>query len=256
MIRLALRSALSDRAADGKVLVVEAFGFERPRTKDAAAALRAIGAEGRVLVVLDGDDAVTWKSFRNLPEVHLLEASQLNAYDVLCSDVVVFTRDTLPVADPVTDAPAPARAAVPVAEPATDRDAPATGRGADAAPDLTESPALGDATADHDDLVGDDEGDDDMASDLPNRPKSTAEKSAPIDPRDRVKNPNEKGDPRFEAAKAKAQREEELRARAAARQEQAGSGDAPAEEESATEEPPTKPGGFSFNMTGDREEEQ
>jgi large subunit ribosomal protein L4 len=103
MVRLALRSALSDRAAEGKVLVIDDWGIEAPRTKDAVAALEAIGAEGKVLVVLGPDDVAVWKSFRNLPHVHLLETGQLNAYDVLCSDVVVFTTDSLPGA---TDADA------------------------------------------------------------------------------------------------------------------------------------------------------
>ena len=98
MVRLALRSALSDRASEGKVIVVDEWAFETPRTKDAIAGLEAIGATGKVLLVLDADDITAWKSFRNLPEVHLLEAGQLNAYDVLVSDVVVFTRSTLPSA--------------------------------------------------------------------------------------------------------------------------------------------------------------
>lgn len=96
MIRLALRSALSDRAAEGKVLVVDDWAFETPRTKDALAALQALGVEGKALVVLGPDDLAAWKSFRNLPTVHLLESGQLNAYDVLCSDVVIFTKDSLP----------------------------------------------------------------------------------------------------------------------------------------------------------------
>src|SRR3954462_15609057 len=91
MVRLALRSALSDRAADGKVLVVGEWGWDAPKTKDAAAALVALGAEGRVPVVLDGNDEVAAKSFRNLPDVHVLQAGELNAYDVLLSDWVVFT---------------------------------------------------------------------------------------------------------------------------------------------------------------------
>jgi large subunit ribosomal protein L4 len=96
MVRLALRSALADRAADGNVLVVDAWSFDRPSTKAALAALEAIGATGRVLVVLDDEDRNAWLSFRNVPSVHLLVRGQLNAYDVLVSDVVVFTRDTLP----------------------------------------------------------------------------------------------------------------------------------------------------------------
>jgi large subunit ribosomal protein L4 len=96
MVRLALRSALSDRAADGKVVVVDGWGFEAPSTKGAVAALAALGVEGRVLVVLSREDIDAWKSFRNLPEVHVLEVGELNTYDVLVNDYVVFTRDTLP----------------------------------------------------------------------------------------------------------------------------------------------------------------
>ena len=96
MVQLALRSALSDRAAEGKVVVVEAWGFSTPRTKDARAALAALGLDGRVLVILGNDEEAAAKSFRNLPEVHVLAASQLNAYDVLCADWVVFSQATLP----------------------------------------------------------------------------------------------------------------------------------------------------------------
>lgn len=96
MVRLALRSALSDRAADGKVMVIDDWGFEAPRTRDAVAALQALDVTGNALVVLLPDDVVAWKSFRNLTHVHLIESTQLNAYDVLCSDVVIFTKASLP----------------------------------------------------------------------------------------------------------------------------------------------------------------
>ena len=96
MVRLALRSALSDRARDEKVIVVDRWRFESPRTKDAIAALGALKAEGRVLLVAERGQAEVWKSFRNLPRVHLISPGELNAYDVLVSDVVVFTLDTLP----------------------------------------------------------------------------------------------------------------------------------------------------------------
>ena len=68
MVWLALRSALSDRAADGMVIVVDDWGFAAPKTKDAIAALKAVGVvDGeRVLLVLDRDDEIAWKSFRNL----------------------------------------------------------------------------------------------------------------------------------------------------------------------------------------------
>ena len=96
MVRLALRSALSDRAAEGKVLVVDGWGWETPKTKDAKAALAALGVTGRVLVVLGDGDGVAARSFRNLPEVQLINSRELNAYDVLVNDCVVFTRDNLP----------------------------------------------------------------------------------------------------------------------------------------------------------------
>jgi large subunit ribosomal protein L4 len=106
MIRLALRSALSDRAAEDKVVVVDDWGLDTPSTKAALAALAAIGVDGKVLVVLGADDEVAWKSFRNLSGIQLIDVSELNAYDILCNDWVVFTTDTLP-----TPAPVPAAAA-------------------------------------------------------------------------------------------------------------------------------------------------
>ncbi|HMU81134.1 MAG TPA: 50S ribosomal protein L4, partial [Microthrixaceae bacterium] len=106
MKRLALRSALSDRAADDKVVVVSAWDFDTPSTKAAAAALAAMGVEGRALVVLSPDDVTAWKSFRNLPSVHVLTAGELNTYDVLVSDHVVFTEATLPTSAPAVAEPA------------------------------------------------------------------------------------------------------------------------------------------------------
>ena len=95
----ALHGALSDRAAHGRVAVVSAFvEGEEPKTKDALAVLRAaVGGQvpAGVLVVADADDELTWKSLRNAPGVHLLETGQLNTYDVLVSDHVVFTEAAL-----------------------------------------------------------------------------------------------------------------------------------------------------------------
>ncbi len=97
MVQLALRSALSDRAADSKIVVLEDWGFgETPSTKAAKAVLSDLHLEGKVLVVVTHDDHTASLSFRNLPDVHVLLAGELNAYDVLCSDWVVFTSDTLP----------------------------------------------------------------------------------------------------------------------------------------------------------------
>jgi large subunit ribosomal protein L4 len=99
MIKAALRSALSDRASEGKVVVVDEWGFASPRTKDAKAALTALGVDGRVLVVITDFESPAALSFRNLPEVQLIKVGELNAYDVLCSDWVVFERDLLPTSD-------------------------------------------------------------------------------------------------------------------------------------------------------------
>ena len=96
MKRLALRSALSDRAAEGKVIVVEDWNFDAPSTKEALKTLGDLGAEGRVLIVLTDEDVNATKSFANLPDAHVLKAGQLNTYDVLVNDCIVFSRQTLP----------------------------------------------------------------------------------------------------------------------------------------------------------------
>ncbi|MFI6320826.1 50S ribosomal protein L4 [Nonomuraea sp. NPDC050556] len=89
----ALRGALSDRASGGRVHVVSGLiDGETPKTKTALEALRKITQAPRVLLVVDENDMVTWLSLRNAPEVHLLDAGQLNTYDVLVHDDVVFTQ--------------------------------------------------------------------------------------------------------------------------------------------------------------------
>ncbi len=99
MIRQALRSALSDRASDGKVLVVDAWAFESPRTRDAANALTALGVDGRTLVVIERSNAMAALSFRNIPEVQIIQPGEMNAYDVLCNDWIVFTQSSLSVVE-------------------------------------------------------------------------------------------------------------------------------------------------------------
>ena len=140
MVALALRSALSDRAAEGKVKVVERWVWpspagaaaggqqqspagaaaggqqqspagsggqqqspagvedapQTPSTRGAREALDLLEAPGKVLVVLSRDDEIAYKSFRNLDDVQILLAGELNAYDILINDWVIFTRDTLP----------------------------------------------------------------------------------------------------------------------------------------------------------------
>jgi large subunit ribosomal protein L4 len=89
----ALRGALSDRARGGRVHVVESLlSSETPSTKAALAALATLAERRNFLVVLERTDAVTWLSLRNAPEVHIVAVDQLNTYDVLASDDVVFTR--------------------------------------------------------------------------------------------------------------------------------------------------------------------
>ena len=86
MKRLALRSALSARASEQAVLVVEEFDWAAPKTKEAATLLGAIGADGKTLVVISQMDNVAGRAFRNLAEVRVVEPGHLTAYDVLWSD--------------------------------------------------------------------------------------------------------------------------------------------------------------------------
>lgn len=99
MIRLALHSALSDRAALERVALIDGFAnWTEPKTKQAIAALQALGLDGKVLVVLSREDAVAYFSFNNLDNVKTIDAGEINAYDVLEADWVVFSDATLPKA--------------------------------------------------------------------------------------------------------------------------------------------------------------
>jgi large subunit ribosomal protein L4 len=92
----ALRGALSDRARDGLVSVVSTFvEGDTPKTKDALRVLNSVVETGKVLAVLGRADEANWLSLRNEPRVHLLAADQLNTYDVLNADHVVFTSAAL-----------------------------------------------------------------------------------------------------------------------------------------------------------------
>jgi large subunit ribosomal protein L4 len=93
MIAAALRGSLSDRARDGRVHVVEQFvDGDKPSTKVALKVLAEVTESQKALVVVDRNEELTWLSLRNVPTLHLIAADQLNAYDVLCSDDVIFTR--------------------------------------------------------------------------------------------------------------------------------------------------------------------
>ena len=92
----ALRGALSDRARHGRVHVLSSLvEGDVPSTKGAVAALAAVCDRPNLLVVVGRDEATAWKSLRNVGRVHLLAADQLNTYDVLCADDVVFTQVAL-----------------------------------------------------------------------------------------------------------------------------------------------------------------
>ena len=96
MITAALRGALSDRARDGRVHVVsELVSGDVPSTKAALAALAAVTTSDKVLVVIHREDDLAWLSLRNVMSVHLIVVDQLNAYDVLVNDDVVFTSAAL-----------------------------------------------------------------------------------------------------------------------------------------------------------------
>jgi len=129
MVRAALRSALSDRAGEGRVKVVDSWGIDEPRTKLAIEVLESLGLRPkgerapRVLVVLDRGEHAVWKSFRNLgTRVQIVLPEELNPYDILVNDWIVFSQSTLDAAierfaDTVGTAPAPsAKAAAPEVE--------------------------------------------------------------------------------------------------------------------------------------------
>jgi large subunit ribosomal protein L4 len=105
MVRLALLSALSDRAILNRVALVDAWGFEEPKTKDAATALRKLRVTGQVLVVLAEDETVAARSFANLPNAITTTYAQLSAHHVLRADWILFSDRTLPGAGDSEEAP-------------------------------------------------------------------------------------------------------------------------------------------------------
>jgi large subunit ribosomal protein L4 len=93
---LALRSALTDRRAGDNLVVLDALDFDEPKTSRAVELIEALELAGRkLLFVVDGLEEAAIKSLRNLQTVHIVTFDQLNTYDVLASDVVVFTRESL-----------------------------------------------------------------------------------------------------------------------------------------------------------------
>lgn len=96
MVAAALRGALSDRAREGRIHVVSEFAIgDKPSTKTASTIINKLGDFSRVLVVLERNDETSWLSLRNLLGVHVVSWDQLNTYDVLLADAVVFTKSAL-----------------------------------------------------------------------------------------------------------------------------------------------------------------
>ena len=98
MIAAAVKGALSDRARNNRLHVIDAFALgDKPSTKSAQSIIAKLTARRNVLVVLDRSDDVSYKSLRNIQNLHVLPVDQLNAYDVLLSDDVIFTKSALDV---------------------------------------------------------------------------------------------------------------------------------------------------------------
>ena len=95
VVKLAMRSALSAKAADGELVVVEAFSFEKPSTKEAAAILKNLELNGRITLVIADDDINTYLSFRNIPTVRVIATSEANTYDFIDNKALVFTSAAL-----------------------------------------------------------------------------------------------------------------------------------------------------------------
>ncbi len=95
VVKLAMRSVLSAKNADGELFVIDALGISEPSTKQAAAVLKALGIEKRVTVVVENDDVNAILSFRNLPKARVITASEANTYDLVDNQSVLFTKPAL-----------------------------------------------------------------------------------------------------------------------------------------------------------------
>lgn len=95
VVKLAMRSALSAKLADEALYVVDALAFEKPSTKAAAEIVKALGITGRITLVVGEDDMNAMLSFRNLPKVRVITASESNTYDLVDNAAVLFTKPAL-----------------------------------------------------------------------------------------------------------------------------------------------------------------
>jgi len=100
MKRLALRSALSDRAREGRIKILDELSFDEPKTRDAADLVGALGLDGRTLLVIGAPDEAVERSFRNLGYVKLVYPGGLSTYDALSADWLVFTKEALEAVRP------------------------------------------------------------------------------------------------------------------------------------------------------------
>ncbi len=95
-VKLAMRSALSAKKAEDAIVVVKPFGFEKPSTKQAVAALKALELEGvKITLVIKNDDVETFLSFRNIPGVEVLPVNNINTYDLVDNKKLVIQDDCL-----------------------------------------------------------------------------------------------------------------------------------------------------------------
>lgn len=95
VVKLAMASVLSGKLAENELIVVDSFDFDKPSTKAAAKALEALGAKGRITVVVNDEDINSFLSFRNLDKVRVIGASESNTYDLLDNATLVMTRDAI-----------------------------------------------------------------------------------------------------------------------------------------------------------------
>ena len=91
VVKLAMRSALSAKLADGEIVVVDQLSFEKPSTKQAAEVLKNLGLEGRVTIIIPDDEVNTFLSFRNLSKVRVIGVSELNTLDFIDNKALVLT---------------------------------------------------------------------------------------------------------------------------------------------------------------------
>jgi len=95
VVKLAMRSALSAKLAEEVLYVVDGFSFEKPSTKQAADIVKSLDIKGRITVVVGEDDMNAMLSFRNLPQVRVITASESNTYDLVDNAAVLFTKPAL-----------------------------------------------------------------------------------------------------------------------------------------------------------------